>query len=134
MTELNYISLITAAILSMVIGIAWYSPSLMGSKWMKLVGLTEEDMKKSANPVMILKSFIVAIVTAYSLAYFINLTGSKDLIGGLKIGLWIWVGFIATTGFINTMYSKRDWQLFYIDYGYQLISILSMSAVLSILR
>ncbi len=134
MIDVNYISLFSAAISSMVIGIAWYSPTVMGSRWMKLTGMSESDMKEGAKPAMFFKSFVIALVTAYTLAYFIKLSSASDLISALGVGLWIWVGFVATSGFINTMYSKRNWQIFYIDYGYQLASILAMSAILGLLR
>ena len=51
MIETNWIGVILAAISAMVVGYVWYGP-LFGKPWMKLVGITKEDIEKVCrNPI-----------------------------------------------------------------------------------
>jgi hypothetical protein len=45
--EINYLAVLVAALVSMVIGGLWYSPLLFGNIWMKLSGITQKDVEKA---------------------------------------------------------------------------------------
>jgi hypothetical protein len=50
---INYLAVLVAALVPMIIGFAWYSPALFAKKWMAILGKTEEEIKKSwpgSNP------------------------------------------------------------------------------------
>src|SRR5437016_6328397 len=95
--SINYLSVLLAAVASMVVGFVWYGPMLFGSRWMKLMGLTKADMDaaKKQMGVMYGKSFIAALVTAYVLAYILALTGSMNTMAAVTVAFWAWLGFIA---------------------------------------
>jgi hypothetical protein len=45
--QVNYVAVLFAVVASMVVGFAWYSPVLFGKQWMKLMGLTKENMESA---------------------------------------------------------------------------------------
>ena len=45
--EVNYLAVLVAAIVNMVVGALWYSPLLFGKAWMKLTGFNKKQLKKA---------------------------------------------------------------------------------------
>lgn len=133
LVSVNYIAVLIAAVLAMVIGFVWYSPALFGKQWSKLTGISPEDMKKGENPLMFIKAFATTIVMAYVLAYFVHYSGAYDLVNGIKTGVWVWLGFVATTQFANTMFTRKPMKLFYIDTAHHLAVLMVMGAVIALI-
>lgn len=44
--NINYLAVLIAAIVSMIVGGLWYSPILFGKMWTKAMGWNEETMKE----------------------------------------------------------------------------------------
>jgi len=134
---INYALVIACAISDMIIGLIWYGP-LFGKKWMGLVGMTEKKMTESKKDMnrAYLASFIASAVTAYVLAHFIWFTapGSTTLLIGIKTGIWAWLGFVATTSLTSYIWNpdKKPIELYFLDNGYRLVSLLVMGIILSI--
>jgi hypothetical protein len=129
--EINYLAVVIAAILSMIIGAFWYAPQAFGKSWMKLVGKKEKELKEGANT-----SYVVAalgfLLISYILAHFIQYAGSNTLVRGLETGFWLWLGFTATTLAINSAFSARPQKLWAIDSGYYLACFLVSGALLAV--
>lgn len=134
MVPVNYIAVLIAAVLAMLIGFVWYSPALFGKQWSKLTGISPEDMKKGGNPLMYIKAFGTTLVMAYVLAYFVHYAGAYDLVNGIKTGVWVWLGFVATTQFANIMFTQKPMKLFYIDTSHHLVVLMMMGAVIAVVR
>jgi hypothetical protein len=134
---INFWAVLVSAVLSMIIGAVWYSPILFAKPWMWLVGKTEESMKQMSaqkTAAMYITTFVGFLVMAYILAHFVVYTQSKTAFDGLQTAWWSWVGFVATTSLINSLFAGRSWKLYLIDVGYFLISLLSMGIILAVWR
>jgi len=64
--EINWIALLLAALVPLIVGFVWYHPKVFGNAWMAAAGLTEESLK-GANMLKIfgltyLLSFMAAMV------------------------------------------------------------------------
>lgn len=64
--EINWIALLLAALMPLIVGFVWYHPKVFGNAWMAAAGLTEESLK-GANMLKIfgltyLLSFMAALV------------------------------------------------------------------------
>jgi len=129
----NYLAVLTAALASMVVGFVWYSPALFGKPWMKLNKLDSKKLKAAQKdmPKTYGLSFLAALATAYVIALMINLTLVINVSEGLLIGAVLWLGFVAATMFTGVLFREMSWGLFLINSGYQLASILAMSAILT---
>lgn len=134
--NVNWMSLLAAAIANMVIGFIWYSPALFGNQWMKLMGLTNKSMEKmkknmgSTYGVMFLGALVMAFVF-YQLVWMLNIT---TVDAAVKVGFWIWLGFVATVQLSQVLFGKKSVNLYVIDTGYYLVSLVVMGAVLVLLR
>src|SRR3989338_3101979 len=95
---INYLAVITAAVVNMAIGFLWYGPAF-GKTWVKLMGFTPEkleEMKKKGMTMSLIMMFIASLVMAYVLAYFLAALNIADAYGAVILAFWVWLGFVAT--------------------------------------
>lgn len=133
----NFWAVLVAALVQMGLGALWYSPMLFAKPWMALVGKTPESIKQTPSQKMAgmyIATCACALIMAYILAHFVVYTQSKTITDGLQTGWYAWLGFVATTSLVNTLFSGRSWKLYLIDAGYHLISLLAAGAILAIWR
>ncbi len=132
--QINYWAVLLAAILAQVIGALWYSPLLFGKMWQKLMDFYPKEievMKKKATRGYVL-SFIAALVMAYVLAHFVDYAGATTFIGGFQAGFWAWLGFVATVALGGWLWEGKPFQLYLINAGHYLITLLVMGVVLAV--
>ncbi len=136
MININYWSVLVAAVSNMIIGSVWYSPILFGKKWMKLMGKSKEDMEREKKGVdkLYLMMFVGALVTAYVMAHFINYVSAYDAWGGAQLGIWIWLGFVMTINLGAVLFEKRPTGLYWINNFYYLVSLTLMGIILAVWR
>ena len=138
MFEVNYFAIFVATVVSMVLGLVWYSV-LFRRQWMALVGIDSSDkgkmeqMKKDAGLNYGL-TVVGAFVTAYVFALLFLWIGVEDVPSGMVIAALIWAGFIAGTTFTTALFEKKSKKLWAINEGYHLVALLFTSAVLILLK
>ncbi|HYM64903.1 MAG TPA: DUF1761 domain-containing protein [Candidatus Sulfotelmatobacter sp.] len=137
--EVNYLAVFLAGVVAMILGFLWYSPLVLGKPWMKEKGYTQESLKKAQKEMGMLYglSFVVGLVTAYVLFHVTVLSGAffhyPKLETGLTSAFWMWLGFMMPVGLTATIFGNKNWKLFGIDTGYQLVSVLGMGLVIGLL-
>lgn len=130
-SDINYLAVLVAAVISMFLGYIWYLPKLFGDAWMKIVGLTEEVAKKSA-PKAMFGMFVVALISAFVLAHFVDFTQATTFGAGVVTGLWLWLGFSGAVIFSNFAFERRPFKWFLITAGYQLVNLAILGGVLAV--
>lgn len=133
----NYIALFLAGVASMAVGYLWYSPVLFGKQWMKMSGLTEAKLEEAKKdmPKTYFSSYLLSIVMAYVLTHVMTMSmsyfGYSALQTGLTSAFWMWLGFVMPVQATAVLYGEnKNWTLFAINTGYQLVGLLAMGAVL----
>ena len=135
MIEVNYLAVLIAAVVSMVLGFLWYGP-LLGKPWMKEKGYTEESLKEEQSKMGMLYgvSFVLALLTAYVLSHVMMLSQNTFeytmVMTGVTSAFFMWIGFVLPVQTTNTIFGEQNWKLLAIDTGYQLCSVLAMGLVL----
>ena len=135
----NYLAVLVAAIVSMVIGGLWYSPLLFGNIWMKLSGITQKDVEKAKKQGM-MKSmgrsyflmFVACLLTAYVMARLLNLVQAMSPKLGIHLALWIWIGFIATLTLSSVIWEKKPFALYLLGNGYNVLNLVVMAVILTL--
>jgi len=127
--DINYWAVLVIGVMAMALGYVWYSQSVFGRIWMKLTGKSEAELQGYGSQT-ILKAFLSALLAGYILAHFVNLVGATTLYEGMITGFWAWLGFSATTLFINDLYEGRPLSLWAINAGYQLVFLSISGAIL----
>jgi hypothetical protein len=113
----------------MVIGGIWYSKPVFGKDWQKLVGLKDKDMKQRMAQSMAVM-LLMALVTAVVLQRFIVIANPQNYVEALKLGVWLWLGFVAVYALGYGALEKQSTKLVIINITNQLITILVMSVIL----
>ncbi|MBI2022290.1 DUF1761 domain-containing protein [Candidatus Daviesbacteria bacterium] len=132
MPEVNFVEIVVAAVAAIILGFLWYGP-IFGKTWMKLTGVTEAKIKEAKEKGMT-KSYVLmmvgSLIMAYVLASFIELTGMVGAVGGATTGFWAWLGFAATVQSSKVLWGSDSWNLYFLETGYYLVSLLVMGAVM----
>jgi hypothetical protein len=128
--DINLMRVVVAAVANMIIGAVWYSPSVFGKKWMKLVGKKQQDLQKGASTAY-LGSAISALIVAFVLAYFINFSGAENVTDGALLGVLAWLGFVVTSSLYKLLFQGSSKDLYVLDNGYQLLAYAAMGAILA---
>lgn len=124
----DWMAIVIAAILNMVISFIWYSKWLFGAAWMKLCSMKDKDRKGSKKALF--WAFIVSLVIAYFLDFFESNLDITTVSDGMVFGFFIWLGFVATTQIGAVLWCREPWRLFAINTGCKLLSFLVMSGVI----
>lgn len=131
-SHVNLLAILVAAVAGMAVGFLWYSKFLFADAWTKLVTVDPGDV--NANPLLYGVNLIVYLVMGFALSqllFYFNLAG---LWGGILVGAFIFFGFVGAAAFTENLFSGRSWKLFVINYGYQLVNLLVMGAIIGLWR
>jgi uncharacterized protein DUF1761 len=131
--SINLWAVLLSGVASMVIGMIYYRPTVLGNLWMRLAGVNQKRFQKEMPKVMPLV-FVAALVTAYVVAYvtylYHSFFGGSWEMAGLTTSLVLWLGLSATTLFIHNSLDQRPQQLLFISLGNRLLSILAMGVLI----
>lgn len=137
---INHWAVLVAAVVSMVLGGIWYGP-IFGKIWTELSGFTKEKMDEARARGMgksYAGAFIGSLLMSYVLAHAIVFAGAymkmRGIGAGLMSGFWNWVGFIAPVTLGTVLWEGKPWKLWFINNGYNLLSLLIMGIILSLWR
>ena len=133
--DVNYIAVLVAAIVSMIIGALWFSPVLFGKMWMQLSGMTDkklQEAKKKGIGKSYIIMFVATLVMGYVLAHAVQYTQAKTIMEGMQAGFWMWLGCIATVMVGMVLWDKKPVKLYLLLVAHYLVSLLVMGAILAV--
>lgn len=125
--DLNYLAVLVAAFVPMVLGGLWYSNVMFARPWMRAIGRSPEELTGAGLGYAL--AAVMALLTSYALARVVRWAEVDDVFNGALVGLLVWVGFVATVLAVNTYFGGRSRELWLIDAGYQLVALLLMGAI-----
>ena len=129
--DINYLAVLVAAVVNMVLGAIWYAPPVFGRTWMALVGKTEADIRRSSAGRAYAITAVVALILSYVLAHFVDYTKATTLVTGAQTGFWLWLGFVATVSAGGFIFEGRPVRLYLLNNGYNLVSLVVMGTILA---
>lgn len=125
--NINWLSVLVAAISSFLIGGIWYGP-LFGRSWMAEFGFSEEDLKKRSVPRTFGLSLLLAFVAALILEMFIG--ASADVVFGTMAGFFAGFGWVATFLGILYLFEMQSLKAYLINAGFCIVSLTLMGTIL----
>ncbi|HSX24096.1 MAG TPA: DUF1761 domain-containing protein [Candidatus Saccharimonadales bacterium] len=128
--DINWMVVVVAAIVNMVVGAAWYSGALFGKQWSQLTGRKLEDMRKNAGPGYAVTA-VGALVQAWILVHFVAYAQATTAVKGAVVGFMLWLGFVAITQGVNTVFAGTRKKLWAINTGYFLVVLVINGALLA---
>lgn len=131
-TNVNWLAVVIAAVVGIVIGFVYYMPAVLGRRWAAAAG-RELPAPGDVSPILYVGSVVVALLVAYVLALLLRGLGGHSLTDGLVVGFLVWLGFGATTSVNSVLYEGRSWEYWAINNGFLLLSSLVMGAIIGYL-
>ncbi len=154
--EFNFLAILVAALVPMVLGFLWYGPMLFQKAWMKESGMTEEKMKSGNMAVIFGVSFILALLLAFFIPTVTNhQMGAFSLMGGDPTkalpsyeafmndykdafrtfkhgalhGALVGIFFVLPIMGTNGLFERKSWKLIFINVGYWTLTLAVMGAI-----
>ncbi len=125
--NINWLSVLVAAISTFLIGGIWYGP-LFGKAWMTAFGFTEEDLKKRSALKTFGLSLLLAFIAALILEMFIG--PEANMMFGATAGLFAGIGWVATFLGILYLFEMQTTKVYLINAGYCVLSLTLMGLIL----
>ena len=154
--ELNFLAILVAAIVPLVIGFIWYGPMLFQNAWMREAGMTEEKMKSSNMAVIFLVSLLLSVLLAFFTQFLvIHQVGAMGMVGGDPTdalpsfqafmddygnsyrtfkhgalhGAMAGIFFVLPVMATNGLFERKSWKLTFINVGYWTLCLAIMGAI-----
>jgi hypothetical protein len=137
--EINWLAVIVAGIVNMVIGYLWYGP-IFGKMWMSLSGIvmTPEKMAEmkqkgmgKSYALMFVGALIMALVLFKSIASVSGFLQESGASVGVMVGFFSWLGFIAPVLLGSVLWEGKSWKLWIFNNAYYLAVLLVNGAILA---
>lgn len=133
----NLLAVLVSGIIATLIGALWYSPLLFGKQWMKLMKITEKDIKNAKKKSMIklyIINFVSTLVMIYVLGYLFDVANVLDVTSGIMLSIVVWLGFVATLSLNSVLWENKPVKLYIINILYPLVSLVVTGIILSVWR
>jgi len=128
----NWVAIIVAMVVNMIIGSLWFSPLLFQKPWTAM-RVDKAPMSGVASPMLYVITAVGALVSAITLDWIIGLAGASSLLGGAIIGLYAGLGFVAPAILSDNLFNERPFKLYLIVAGFPVVGLLVMGAIIGAL-
>ncbi len=115
---INWLSVIAGTIISLLLGMVWYSPTVFGTPWMRLSKITPNAQDLKNMHYTLLGAALVGFTLSLGMAWIVAMNKPHSFVAGMYKGLWLWLFFIVPTHFSSVVWEKKPWELFLIHVGY----------------
>jgi hypothetical protein len=128
-SNINLLAVLVAGVVHMVTGLLWYLPNVFGNTWAKLTG---RELKAASQwlPAGIIGHQVIALV----LAVIVNLANATTVLGGIIVGVLVWMGFVVTLEIGELIWEKIQFKLFMIRVGNHLVALSLVGIILAVWR
>ena len=130
-SALNLWAILAAAVSAFLVGGLWYSPVLFGRAWQRANGFSDNPAPAGAG--IFIAAFLISLVMAINLAFFLNAPGTTPA-WGATAGFLAGFGWAAMGIGIVSVFERRTWRYMLINGGYLTIALTLMGAILGAWR
>lgn len=117
---INHLAVWVAAVSAFMIGGLWYSPVLFNKQWMKANRFSEADVAGGNPGVIFGISFVMSLIIAYNLAFFLG-DANTNWSWGLTAGLLAGAGWVVPSMVIVSLFERRPFSYMLVNGGYIVI-------------
>jgi len=155
--EFNYLAILAAAVVPIIVGYLWYNPKTLGIVWMRESGMTEEKFRNSNMAVIFGISLLLSVLLSFSTQMLvIHQMGAYSLMGANpEAALPSYQAFMSDYGYairtfkhgafhgflsalflffpviaLNALFERRSWKYIFINVGYWTLSLTIMGAII----
>ncbi|MEC0268835.1 DUF1761 domain-containing protein [Paenibacillus anseongense] len=118
--EVNYLAVLVATAVTMVLGFLWYSPVLFGHAWAKQRDLKMGEMS-GGGPLTYILTALTALGGCFILALLLTMGTETTWVSGLAVGALIGLSISLKIG-MNYLFENAKLPLYFITVGYHLVA------------
>ncbi len=131
----DYLAVLVAAVAAFAVGALWYGP-LFGRQWRILMNYSEghagtplggQNMSMASA---MTGGFIATLVLVYVFAVLMHALGIQTVGGAVWYGVFVALGFIATTMANSIFYERRPFALYFINVSHYIVALVVAALVL----
>lgn len=130
---LNHLAILVAALSAFVLGGLWYSPLLFHNAWKRVNQLSDSDLAKGKPALIFGVSFLLTLIMAYNLAFFLS-NEETDLAWGATAGVLAGLGWVAPSIGILALFERRPSRYTFINGGYFVVMFVVMGTIIGAWR
>ena len=138
MENTNWISLVIATLIPLVVGFIYYNKNLFGKAWMHSLGKTEEDLEKGNKALIFGLSIVLSFLLAFFLLNFNNGPGQEGEFDTFGHGAFhgFFIAFVVGMPImvINGLFELKKFKNLLINVIYWIISLALMGGVLDVMN
>jgi hypothetical protein len=131
--SINWVSMVIAALIPMVMGFVWYHKAVFGKAWMDSIGMTEEKAKNANMPVVFGVSLVMAFLLAFFFVNFNNGPGQEGEYDSFKHGafhgVFITIVVVMPVMVTNALFEQKSWKNILINLGYWAVTLALVGGV-----
>ncbi len=153
--EFNFLAILVAAIVPIILGFVWYNPKVFGTAWARAAEMTEEKMKGGNMAVIfivsLILSFLLAVMTQFLVVHEMGVMGmTEGQLEGETVQAFLaeWEGkyrsfkhgalhgamsgvfFVLPVLGINALFERKSWKYIFINTGYWVVTLGVMGAII----
>ena len=117
--EFPYAATGIAGVLAFVLGLFWYHPKVMGTRWMEARGKEGVDPIK-LHPKQIVVSLLLWLISASFYSFLIDILDINLVEGFFALSCLLWVAFAMPPILMGALYTGHAFEAASIDASYQL--------------
>lgn len=134
--DINYLAVVLAVVASMVVGFVYYHPKVMGERWKRAIGHTDESVRGGSNavyPMVIVASFVTAWVLAGATWLSHAFYGGSYLTNALVTAWILWLGFTAARVLVHDAFDPRGFAVTWHTVVNELLVVTAMAVAIGLL-
>jgi len=116
--EFPFTTTFVSAVLAFILGLAWYHPKTLGTKWLEARG--KRDTEPDSTPFPFVATFMLWILAATFFSFLAVIHEVTDPAGFLCLASLLWVAFSMPPTLMGSFYTGYPFQAVAIDSAYQL--------------
>jgi hypothetical protein len=129
-SEVNYLQVLMASLVVIILGMFWYSPTLFGNIWVKLQGKTMEEISTPSTQMYIVAP-LSALVSTWIIALLLTIPDEICMTTALTISILVGL-FTSAKIAMNHMFESRPLEYYFITVGYHLTCCVVTGVILGL--
>ena len=133
--HINYLAVLVAVIVSMVIGLVFYNPAVFGKTWMNLVGHTDESVHGATPltyPIVVVCSFLTAWVLAGASYIADEFYKGSFFLSALVTGWIFWLSFTVARMLVHDLFDTRSLKITALTALNEFITVTAMAIIIGV--
>jgi hypothetical protein len=125
-SNINWISVLAAALATFLIGGPWYSPALFLKPWLRAMNVTTVE---HGHPLKVFGlAYMFSVLSCALLACLLG--AGAGAAAGVRLGLLVGAGFVAASYGVNYQFANRGLVALCIDGGFHMVQFAAFGLVL----